>query len=116
MDYGMENCSLILTIPPATSNTTSRTIEKETFLDIWALSGERSIDAERVSWNTKPARGAHLGTFSTSFNTTQQLPGYSCKMGSYQNFEISCRIGPCDLQVFGSDEDAVGMFLFTLVF
>ncbi|KAF8520741.1 hypothetical protein BU17DRAFT_88626 [Hysterangium stoloniferum] len=110
MDYGMENCSLVLTIPPATNDTTSWMFDEAILLDVWALSWDQSIDTGRLSWNTKPQRGEHLGTLTMSFDTTQQIPTYSCKMGTYQNFEISCRTGPCNLQVFGNgDVDAVGM-------
>ncbi|KJA15119.1 hypothetical protein HYPSUDRAFT_92069 [Hypholoma sublateritium FD-334 SS-4] len=98
-DYGMENCSITLTIPEAPFER-----HEETIFDVWALKSDRTLDIRRLNWNSKPPRGKHLGTFSAIGPSTQQTPLYTCPSGTYQHVEMSCRQGPCHMHILASGQ------------
>ncbi len=100
-DYGMENCSMVLTIPPEARSPNM----ENAFFDIWALDRSRAIDIRKLSWSSKPPRGKLLGTFSAQGPATQQTQPHECSSGTYQHVEISCREGPCDLHIVASGSE-----------
>ena len=109
MDFGMERCSLNFKVPPKDDN--SHPPDKGISLDIWLLSWTRPVDTDALSWNTKPARQKHLGSFTLTANSTQQLPDYACNSGSYQIFELTCRTGDCNVEIVATMKQEIGMFL-----
>ncbi|KJA22198.1 hypothetical protein HYPSUDRAFT_87632 [Hypholoma sublateritium FD-334 SS-4] len=109
-DYGMENCSITLTIPSISDE--SLNIHEDAIFDIWALKSDRTIDIRRLNWNSKPQRGTHLGTFSARGRSTQRTPTYTCLSGTYQHIEMSCRQGPCHMHILASGQkDFSGLYM-----
>lgn len=104
MDYGMENCSIVL-IVPSESVPSGEDEAIVAFgpgfsveLDAWSLDTHKKLDYKRLSWNTKPRRVGHLGTFTLSYGHSQELPGFHCSSGSFQTIEISCH-GICNVDM-----------------
>ncbi|PAV21724.1 hypothetical protein PNOK_0168100 [Pyrrhoderma noxium] len=101
LDYGMENCSIVISMPESTTDPGNSTkiahngsvVE----LDAWILDTHQKLDFAKLSWNSKPRRRAHLGVFSLQYGTTQQSPGFKCQSGSFQTIEISCHSENCSV-------------------
>lgn len=133
MDFGMENCSITLTTPPNPDTAPPRPDQSthqpssqgpegsdtEILLDVWSLNSTYSIKQFQLSWLTKPSRQAHLGVLPFRWNTTVSLPGFPCKHGTYQNIELSCQSGECDVDVESTAREAIGelclLFLFPMI-
>ncbi|KAI0056930.1 hypothetical protein BV25DRAFT_1995275 [Artomyces pyxidatus] len=115
LDYGMENCSLALTIPAAGHGeahlAVSELHEDKAHLDVWALSASTKLDLQTLSWQTRPSRAAHIGRLSASYNQTHQLPSFSCRSGSYQTFELSCAGSGCGIDVTALSQNDVGLYM-----
>ncbi|KJA15166.1 hypothetical protein HYPSUDRAFT_48622 [Hypholoma sublateritium FD-334 SS-4] len=99
-DYGMENCTVVLTIPPEARP--PKNVQMNALFDVWALDWSRTIDFRRLSWNNKPPRRELLGWFSAEGAPTQQTEPFACPSGTYQHIEVSCRAGPCALDIVAS--------------
>ncbi|KAF9479330.1 hypothetical protein BDN70DRAFT_984119 [Pholiota conissans] len=106
MDYGMENCTIALSFPPVGS-----TSFQNSTVDVWLLESERGIDFSHLNWNSKPIRQLSLGTFISIQNSTQQTMGYSCKTGTTQIIELSCRAVDCNIHVPAGGHDAIGLYV-----
>ncbi|KJA17774.1 hypothetical protein HYPSUDRAFT_90447 [Hypholoma sublateritium FD-334 SS-4] len=101
-DYGMENCSVVLTIPPQARKLF--TDVKNAFFDVWALEWDQTIDTRRLTWNSKPPRAKRLGVFSALGPSTQSTEPYMCPSGTYQHIEVSCGQGPCNMHILASGQ------------
>ncbi|KAI0056934.1 hypothetical protein BV25DRAFT_1920577 [Artomyces pyxidatus] len=115
MDYGMENCSLALTIPPPEEDSAdvivSELREDKARVDVWALSTSSRLDLQMLSLKTRPPRAAHVGVLAASYNETHQLPSFSCRSGSYHAFELSCAGSGCGLDITVLSQTAVGLYM-----
>ncbi|KAF8142290.1 hypothetical protein K438DRAFT_1878328 [Mycena galopus ATCC 62051] len=107
LDFGMEHCVVTFTIP--FQNHTKHT--KETFLDVWLLNANGKLNFQELSWKTKPKRDRHLGHFSTTFASTQELTGFPCVSGTYLTIELACQIPGCFFESVATQKDAVGVYL-----
>lgn len=96
----MENCSVVLTIPPEARP--PKNVQMNALFDVWALDWNHTIDFRRLSWNNKPPRRKLLGWFSAEGAPTQQTEPFGCTSGTYQHIEVSCRVGPCALDIVAS--------------
>ncbi|KZT23566.1 hypothetical protein NEOLEDRAFT_537335 [Neolentinus lepideus HHB14362 ss-1] len=92
-DYGLERCTLNVTIPspselghkPYLSSSNSQAIQ------VWRLADTDSpLRPRTLSWRTKPARVTLMGTLNFAPGTSSYLPWFSCKSNSLQAFEFSC--------------------------
>lgn len=102
LDYGMENCALILHLPEHPSNFSSVAISNSEGpppkIEVWKLSTENRLIPKDVSWNTKPRRINHVGIFEANQGRKIELSTFSCRSGSYQTFELSCTEYPtCEI-------------------
>lgn len=112
MDYGMENCSIILSIPTSSSSDSELSSLHignggNAELDVWSLDWDRKLDYRRLSWNTKPRRVQHMGILYMAYGQSQQqLPGFQCSSGTYETIEVSCR--GCDVELIITGNAAEG--------
>ena len=103
LDYGMENCALILHLPEHSSNFSSVAVSNSEGhpppkIEVWKLSTENRLIPKDVSWNTKPRRINHVGIFEANRGRKIELSTFSCRSGSYQTFELSCTENPtCEI-------------------
>lgn len=111
IDYGMENCTLALTIPPHVHSgfVISDLEEDFSHVDVWALSSIDKLDLRHLSWNTKPACTTYLGTLAAAYGSMHYLPSFLCPTGSYQTFELSCLKANCHIDVTSLERRAFGM-------
>jgi len=110
-DFGMENCSLSITVPPRADSDDHITDEPAT-LDIWSLPVTKKMDMQKLSWATRPTGGTFFGSLPVSFNETHRLPGYHCLSGSYQTFEFRCSTPGCRIDIMGNEDKASGLYMY----
>ncbi|KAL0961079.1 hypothetical protein HGRIS_006062 [Hohenbuehelia grisea] len=121
LDYGMENCSITFrhkshrsTRALATLPATIRGSQGDSaLLNVWSLASDRKLDFGKLAWNTKPPRRTFLGALRVGYNTTSQLPGFACPMGSYQAFEVACspEDSVCHVEVNSRSMEHSGLYL-----
>ncbi|KAF9077050.1 hypothetical protein BDP27DRAFT_1313041 [Rhodocollybia butyracea] len=115
LDYGMENCSLALHIPPFTGvNASSGLVISELhspIVDVWLLEAASKLDIHSLSWNTRPKRQAHIGTFNITYGSEQELEGLTCRSGSYITFELSCASVDCSIDIIRTARQATGFYM-----
>ncbi|KAH9979595.1 hypothetical protein BGW80DRAFT_1279156, partial [Lactifluus volemus] len=115
LDYGMENCSLALHIPEHGSE--SMEIARiGTTIDVWSLAVDfNKVDLRTLSHRTLPDRVSKVGTFTPKYNTTERLPSFTCKSGTYHAFLLTCPEGvdreSCWMDVTGTKEELVGIYM-----
>lgn len=95
VDFRMENCKLLITIPPkldTVSNAVTRfAVKSESILHVWRVatrSPTRPINPKTLTWRTRPIRIAQIGTFTfiPGANFTHH---FSCQSDSLHVFEFA---------------------------
>ncbi|KJA22681.1 hypothetical protein HYPSUDRAFT_164321 [Hypholoma sublateritium FD-334 SS-4] len=88
LDYGMENCSLIYTVPLLTSKFNPNAIVlNSSIIDVWAL--DTVVEISRHigdTWKYAPKRTKKLATLSMSNNSYS----FHCRSNEFSTFELSC--------------------------
>ena len=90
----MERCALQLLLPSASSSVVlpPSSPNSDTALQVWHVETEtpRGLDFHRLSWRSRPARGALLASWIVRENATLESEVFRCPSGSFQAFEIGC--------------------------
>lgn len=111
LDYGMENCSLVLRIPEFGSEAMEIARVGST-IDVWSLAVDGKVDLQTLSYRTLPRRIDKVGSFTPRYNTTEQLPSFSCESGTYHAFLLTCPQGArkedCWVDVTSTKEKPIG--------
>ncbi|KAF8266924.1 hypothetical protein EI94DRAFT_1802324 [Lactarius quietus] len=114
LDYGMENCSLALTIPEYGSEAMEIARVGST-IDVWSLAVDDKVDLQTLSYGTLPPRIGKVGSFTPRYNTTEQLPSFTCESGTYYAFLLACPQGSrkddCWVDVTSTKEKPIGLYL-----
>ncbi|KAN0129158.1 hypothetical protein V8E53_013029 [Lactarius tabidus] len=114
LDYGMENCSLALHIPEFGSDAMEIARVGST-IDVWSLAVGAKVDLQTLSYRTLPRRIDRVGSFTPRYNTTEQLPSFSCESGTYHGFLLACPQGAlrddCWVDVTSTKEKPIGLYL-----
>ncbi|KAJ7454831.1 hypothetical protein FB451DRAFT_1184668 [Mycena latifolia] len=110
-DFGMENCSLSITVPPRNESDGHLADEPAT-LDIWSLPVTKKMNMQKLSWATRPTSATFFGSLPVAFGETRRLPGYRCPSGSYQTFEFRCSTPKCKIDIMGSGDKASGVYMY----
>ncbi|KAJ7510320.1 hypothetical protein B0H11DRAFT_2216129 [Mycena galericulata] len=113
-DFGMENCSLSITVPSPHDTDDTITDEPAT-LDIWSLPVTKKLDMQTLSWATRPTGGTFFGSLPVSFGETHRLPGFHCHSGTYHTFEFklsTCSKPGCKIDVMGNGDQASGLYMY----
>jgi hypothetical protein len=111
----MENCSLVLRIPPEHGSDGAAMemahIDRST-IDVWSLTVNAKVDLFKLSFNVLPRRIAKVGSFTVRHNATEQLPSFACESGTYYAFLFTCPEGArkedCWVDVTSTKEERVG--------
>ena len=107
----MENCSLALRIPEYGSDA-MEIARVGSSIDVWSLAVDAKVDLLRLSHRTLPRRVHKVGTFTPRYNTTEQLPSFTCKSGTYHAFLLACPQGTrkedCWVDVTSTKEELIG--------
>lgn len=114
LDFGMENCSLSLTVPPrnSTGDLLYTDLGDSIILDVWALPARHKLDLYNLSWSKLPRPRVHIGHMNVSYGKTYRMPSFSCRSQSYQTFALSCSTPGCLVNVTGKDMGPSGLYLY----
>ncbi|PIL37557.1 hypothetical protein GSI_01251 [Ganoderma sinense ZZ0214-1] len=93
-DFGMERCALKLLLPGPSSESPHDVVlpTPDAALQIWHVDTSRGggLDFHRLSWRSRPARGALLASWILRDNATLESEVFRCPSGSFQAFELGC--------------------------
>jgi hypothetical protein len=106
IDWGMENCSLVLSIPHQNMTDTQVVIYGEASVEVSKLSIKKPLNRHTLSWNSRSPLGEHIATVPLSYGSHYSLPQFNCPSGSHFTFEISCC--SCHINVTHSGETEDG--------
>ncbi|KAG2124198.1 hypothetical protein DEU56DRAFT_917154 [Suillus clintonianus] len=114
LDFGMENCSLSLTVPPrnSTGDLLSTDLDDSVILDVWSLPARHKLDLYNLSWAKLPRPRVHIGHMNASYGKTYRMPGFKCKSQSYQTFAVSCSSPGCFVNITGKDLGPSGLYMY----
>ncbi|KAG2091826.1 uncharacterized protein F5147DRAFT_722908 [Suillus discolor] len=114
LDFGMENCSLSLTIPPrnSTEDFLYTDLGDSVILDVWSLPARHKLDLYNLSWSKLPQPRVHIGHMNVSYGKTSRMPSFQCKSQSYQTFAVSCSNPGCLVNVTGNDIGPSGLYMY----
>ncbi|KAH6914549.1 hypothetical protein BKA70DRAFT_550193 [Coprinopsis sp. MPI-PUGE-AT-0042] len=86
LDFGMERCSVVLSI-----DASSYRYQSGSKIDIWELKAPRRLDPRSISWTSRPSRNRLFSSMALSVNTTGlESPEFRCSSGSLHAFEFAC--------------------------
>ncbi|KAI0329479.1 hypothetical protein GY45DRAFT_862645 [Cubamyces sp. BRFM 1775] len=118
IDFGMEECSLVIRLP----GDEDRIESKEPFLfnplsvlDVYQLDAPKPIDVRTLSYNTRPPTKRKLATVSPrAGEETSLLPStFPCAWSTLHTFEIACSEGSdCLLDVWSSQNTTWGVYMY----
>lgn len=114
LDFGMENCSLSLTVPPrnSTEDLLYTDLGDSVTLDVWSLPARHKLDLYNLSWSKLPRPRVHIGHMNVSYGKTYRMPSFQCKSQSYQTFAVSCSSPGCLVNVTGKDMGPSGLYMY----
>ncbi|KAG1736053.1 hypothetical protein EDD22DRAFT_959852 [Suillus occidentalis] len=114
LDFGMENCSLSLTVPPrnSTGDLLYTDLGDSIILDVWSLPARHKLDLYNLSWSKLPRPRVHIGHMNVSYGKTYRMPSIPCKSQSYQTFAVSCSSPGCLVNVTGKDMGPSGLYMY----
>ncbi|KAJ7662328.1 hypothetical protein B0H17DRAFT_953229 [Mycena rosella] len=98
VDFGMENCVLVLATHDMESANFSAATTPFPF-EIWGVDSTDSVDPRKLSWKSRPRR-THLAasmTFPPGRNRLE-TPPFSCPSRALFTFEITCSAPGCYLK------------------
>ncbi|KAI0658605.1 hypothetical protein C8Q70DRAFT_178388 [Cubamyces menziesii] len=95
-DYGMERCSLQMTLPTVDDEDIDLVENDNTAsVQIWRTNTTRRLSLDELSWNTRPHRGEFIASFDLRRNATARSPEFLCRSGSFHTFELGCEEISC---------------------
>jgi hypothetical protein len=110
----MQNCGLLLRIPEFGSEAMEIARIGST-IDVWSLAADAKVGLQTLSYRTLPRRIDKVGSFTPKYNTTEQLPSFTCESGTYHAFLLACPQGVCKedcwVDVTSTKEKAIGAWM-----
>lgn len=108
LDYAMENCQVVVNIPPR-SHLASRTVRHKTFnispnpvvIEVWRLGADpyQFLDVRALSWKTRPMRVGRspIANLVVGEDARAASDIFHCQSDSVQTFEFACTSLMCHL-------------------
>lgn len=114
VDYGMESCSLAITIPPKNDSVSiiSSALDSPVSLEVWTLPIKHKLNLGKLTWATRPQPRTHVGTLVISHGATYHMSRFECRSGSYQTFELSCSSPDCHIDIMGIGKGQSGLYMY----
>ena len=112
MDFGMENCSLAITVPEGTDTRDTVTSSEGKFavVDIHQIEVRKKLNLRTLSRSRLPPERKYIESLLVSYGKTAETGVFPCHSRSYQTFEITCQTPDCHIDVMGNDSDESGVY------
>lgn len=88
-DYGMERCSLEVTLPATSA------AAETAFIQIWRIDAPQRLSPENLAWESRPKKNGRLLSQTMQTNNTVHTEEFYCRSGSFQAFELGCAGDGC---------------------
>ncbi|KZV66623.1 hypothetical protein PENSPDRAFT_688826 [Peniophora sp. CONT] len=112
LDWGMDNCTVDIVLPPATNEvTTLNQIHAPSTLSLWLLDPSRELDVKKLSYATKPTRVSSLGQLTVSPGVSLSSPAFACPRDAFPTVEVECVSAQCAIDVLHTGRSEGGLFL-----
>ncbi|KAI0631479.1 hypothetical protein C8Q77DRAFT_1218951 [Trametes polyzona] len=119
IDFGMEDCRLVITLPALNApleRGASLSLTPGSRLDVFRLDAPRPVDVQTLSYRTRPpplAVGAKLATVVVDGKGGDvEVTRFACPWSSLHVFEVACAEGTeCALDVWSSQNTTYGINL-----
>ncbi|KJA25156.1 hypothetical protein HYPSUDRAFT_85634 [Hypholoma sublateritium FD-334 SS-4] len=112
MDYGMENCRLVLSVP--SRNNTKAIIGQGDLpqrISLWRYPITSLLDHRKLSWATRPTQRRYFGSMEVAYSSLLETPSFTCPSLSYQTFELTCAAEDCYVDIEGVGIQSSGLFM-----
>ena len=114
IDFGMEDCHLVFTLPNLglpLKNHASFTMTPSSRFDVFRLAAERPIDIKKLSYRTKPRVAEKVATVQARLDEDTLIHRFPCPWSSLHVFEIACAEGTeCLVNVWSSHNTTYGEY------
>ncbi|OCH86030.1 hypothetical protein OBBRIDRAFT_738779 [Obba rivulosa] len=114
VDFGMEDCSLVVILPadgePDEGDIPLKMTTASTLV-VHALDTGVPLDIRKLSWRTKPARVKEVASFVPRAGEETFATRFPCEWASLHTFEVSCET-ECLLDVWSSHNGTWGIYIY----
>ncbi|THU95091.1 hypothetical protein K435DRAFT_839618 [Dendrothele bispora CBS 962.96] len=111
IDWGMERCKLVFTVPKNFSSG----IMSNSQIDVWALDSESPSYFVNPTWRKRPKRVNLVTTFTLSPGESSVSSNFPCPSASNYNFELACSAtslpAPCYVNLVQSRSHEIMFYL-----
>ena len=112
LDFGMEECSLVIQLP----GNGDRVESKEPFLfhplsalDVFRLDAPKPLDVRKLSYSTRPQRREQVATVTPRAGGETPVARFPCVWGSLHTFEVACSSSSdCLVDIWSSQNTTYG--------
>ena len=112
IDFGMEDCHPVLTLPPAgvpLEQGASFAMHPASRFDVFRLGTDKPIDIKKLSYRTKPKVAEKVATLEARVNGDTLMHRFPCAWSSLHTFEVACAEGSeCLLDTWSSQNTTYG--------
>lgn len=110
MDYGMEHCKLVLSVPA--QNKTKAIIgagDVPQRISVWEYPEASLLDHRKLSWATRPTQRRYFGSMEAEYGSSLETASFACPSLSHQTFELTCATDDCYVDIEGVGQHSSGM-------
>lgn len=112
IDFGMEDCRLVVTLPPLGAPLEDRAsfaMHPASRFDVFRLAAPRPLDVKGLSYHTRPKRAEKVATLQARVDGETEIHRFACPRGSLHAFEVACAEGEeCTVDVWSSQNTTYG--------
>ncbi|KAM5531441.1 hypothetical protein V8D89_014898 [Ganoderma adspersum] len=106
IDFGMEDCHLVFTLPPLGFPLEDRAffaMNPASHFDVFRFAAARPLDMKVLSYRTRPKREEKVATLQARLDGDTEIHRFECPRGSLHVFEVACAEGEeCMVDVWSS--------------
>ena len=117
IDFGMEDCRLVFTLPALgmpLEDHASFSMRPQSRFDVFRLAVGRPLNTKVLSYRTKPKISEKIATLQAHLDGETEIYRFPCPRASLHVFEVACAEGSdCFLDVWSSQNTSYGMLVFT---
>ncbi|KAI1782600.1 hypothetical protein LXA43DRAFT_1103694 [Ganoderma leucocontextum] len=116
LDFGMEECSLVIQLP----GHGDRIEGKEPFrfnqlsaFDVYRLDAPKPLDVRKLSYSTKPPAQERVASLVLKSGEENLVTTFPCPWGTLHTFEVVCGEGSnCLLDIWSSQNTTYGIYMY----
>ncbi|TFK86959.1 hypothetical protein K466DRAFT_586786 [Polyporus arcularius HHB13444] len=116
LDFGMEECSLVIQLP----GNGDRIESKEPFLfdplstlDVFRLDAPKPLDVRKLSYTTRPPTKEKIATVTPRAGEETPVTRFPCVWGSLHTFEVACSsASDCLVDIWSSQNTTYGIYMY----